>query len=310
MFSKYFYDVPHFWFKIAHYNFWWEFANSNLLPKKLCKKIKDTRLSLNIRFLTLRYTDFIENYKNKKITIWKNSKKIWILWWQWTQTAPDLVKLCVNSIKKHNCWYEVVFLDKDNYKEYIKLPDYIMKKVEKWYITITHLSDIIRMALLKEYWWIWVDATMYFNEDVFHKFDDINFNTNNPVEFVKEVWNFEKWCGFFIWWRPNRLFNFCYDFFMEYHKDFKQLINYFLIDYAIYIWYISFTDCKNDIDNVNIFNSDLYNLTKQFNNTYNDKDWNKLMSIPFFKLSWKLKFRKYDENWKITNYGEFLKIMR
>ncbi|MBQ2600045.1 hypothetical protein II582_01420 [bacterium] len=42
-------------------------------------------------------------------------------------------------------------LTQDNYKDYVKLPEFILKKVKEKKITITHLSDIIRMALLKEY---------------------------------------------------------------------------------------------------------------------------------------------------------------
>ena len=308
MIKKFFYDVPHFWFRIAHYNFRWEFANSYLFPVKLNKRIKNKRLELNINFLKKKYWKFISDYKKKDIEIWRNDKKIRVLWWQWIEKAPDLVKICVNSIKQHNCGYEIVFLDESNYGKYIKLPEYILEKVKKWYITITHLSDIVRMALLKEYGWIWIDATMFVNSDIFKKFNDINLNTNNPDRFVAETWNFEKWCGFFIWWRTNRLFNFCYDFFMEYHKDYNQLINYFLIDYAIYIAYQSFDDVKKDIDNVNIKNSNLYDLTKKFNEAYNENKWSKLMENDFFKLTFKLKFNEYDDNWKLTNYGKFLQL--
>lgn len=148
--KKFFYDIPHFWFKIAHYNLRWEFANINFLPWNLNRKIKYKTLSNNILFLEKVFANFIDEYKKKNIPIWINSKKIWVLWRQGIENAPDLVKICVNSLKRHNCWYEIIFLDKNNYKEYITLPDFILEKVLKKYITITHLSDIIRMALLKK----------------------------------------------------------------------------------------------------------------------------------------------------------------
>ena len=285
MMKKFFYDIPHFWLKIAHYNFWWEFANSNLLPWNLSQSIKEKNKHLNVEFLMRKYADFIKKYEYKDIRFWTNCKKIWVLWWQWLEQAPDLVKICVNSIKEHSCWYEVVSLNKDNYQEYIKIPEFILKKVEEKKITITHLSDIIRMALLKEYGWIRCDATIFINGDVFKEFDD-----RDLVLFA----------SYFQWWRSNAFFNFCYDFFMLYHKDYSQLINYYLIDYVMCIY-----DMYYRIKGWSIQNKEVYTLTKRFNDVYNKQSWDDFMKSSFFKLTWKLKF-KTKNKWEKTNYGYFL----
>ena len=306
MIKKFFYDIPHFWIRIAHCNFWWEFANSNLLPFGLNKKIKLKRHKLIFDFLDKKYWEFINNYKNKKIEWGKNTKKIWVLRRQWKWNAPDLVKICINSIEKHNCWHEVILLTQDNYKDYVKLPEFILKKVKEKKITITHLSDIIRMALLKEYWWIWIDATMFICGDVFKEFDNINLNTNYPTNFAQEHGWFEKWCGFFIWWKSNRLFSFVYDFFMQYHKDYSDLINYFLIDYAIWLAYNHFEDCKEDIDNATLRNNEIFTLQSVFNEKYEKEKYDNLMKSWFFKLSYKIEFNKYDKDGNLTNYGYFL----
>lgn len=307
MMKKFFYDVPHFGIKIAHYNFWWEFANSNLLSFGLSKKVKLKRHKLIFDFLDKKYWEFINNYKNKKIEWGKNTKKIWVLRRQWKWNAPDLIKICINSIEKHNCWYEVILLTQDNYKDYVKLPEFILKKVKEKKITITHLSDIIRMALLKEYWWIWIDATMFICSDIFKEFDNTNLNTNYPVKFVQKRWWFEKWCGFFIWWKSNRLFSFVYDFFIQYHKDYSDLINYFLIDYTIWLAYKHFEDCKKDIDNATLRNNEIFTLQQVFNEKYEKEKYDKLMKNWFFKLSHKLEFNEHDKNWNLTNFGYFLK---
>ena len=298
--SKYLYDISNFWIKIAHYNFWWDFAS--ILPKSMWNRIKNRRLEYNTMFLEKKYSKFINGYNLKNLQNPINCKKIWILWWQWIDNAPDLVKICVSSIKKHSCWYEIILLDKYNYKNYVNLPNFILKKVEKKQITITHLSDIIRMALLKDYWWIWVDATIYINNDIFDKFNDVNFNSiylsSNPIE---------KWCSFLLRWRSdNRIFHFCYDFFVEYNKYYSKQINYFLIDYAIKICYLSFYDSKKDIESVNIQNDEVFSFN--FWNAYSEKDWDKLKRIPFFKLTNKWKFEEFDKEWQLTNYGKFLQM--
>lgn len=302
MVKKFFYDIDHFWFTIANYNFRVQFANSDLLPWNLNKKIRKKSLDVNIHFLEKKFWKIIEEYKTKEISPWKNGKKVWVLRRQWIETAPDLIKICINSIKKHNCWYEIVLLDKDNYTNYVTLPEFIIDKVKRKYITITHLSDIIRMAILKTHWWIRCDATMYINSDIFYKFDNKVINSECSVK--PSCWNNDKWCWFFMWWKPNKLFYFCYDFFIEYHKQYNQLINYFLIDYAIHIAYRNFEECKDYIDNMDIFNDKMFRLTQNFNNTY-WSDYDNVIKNNFFKLTWKLKFHEKKDN-KLTNYGKFI----
>ncbi len=306
MTKKFFYDVPHFWFKIAHYNFWWEFANSSLLPFGLNKKVKLKRHKLIFDFLNSKYWDFINEYKNKEIESWNNTKKIWTWWWQWLDKAPEMVKICIESMKKNNCWYEVVIIDKDSYKNYVELPEFILEKVEDWKLSLIHLYDILRMALLKKYWWIWADSTMFICNDVFKEFNNIELNTNYPTKFVEEHWWFEKWCWFFIWWKSNRLFSFVYDFFIKYHQDYSDVINYFLIDYTIWLAYKNFDDCKINIDNTTLRNGEIFTLQQVFNETYEKEEYDKLMGNGFFKLSHKLEFNEYDRSWNLTNYGHFM----
>ncbi|MBQ9553448.1 hypothetical protein IJU97_00315 [bacterium] len=77
-------------------------------------------------------------------------------------------------------------LDKDNYEKYVTLPAFIIKKVYEHKISITHLSDIIRMALLKQYGGIWVDATMFINSNVFFNFEGKSVNSNYSKKIVEE----------------------------------------------------------------------------------------------------------------------------
>ena len=307
MLSKFFYDIFTFWFKIAHYNFRWQFANSWFLPKRMSKIIKNKRLSFNINFLQKKFNNFINSYKDKRLEIWRNDKKVRVLWRQWIEKAPNIVKICIESIKRHSCWYDVVLLNKDNYKNYLELPDFILKKVRDKKITITHLSDIIRMWLLKQYWWIRVDATMFITWNVFKEFDNINLNTNYPNNMGENNWWYERWTWFFIWWKSNRLFNFVYDFLIKYHENYAYIINYFLIDYVIYISYLNFSDCKNDLDNITLKNWEIFSLVECFNDKYDKTYYNNLMKQWFFKLTYKRSFKQVDKNWNLTNYWMFLK---
>ena len=93
------------------------------------------------------------------------TKKVWVLWLQGEENAPEIVKACIASTKRAFKGYEYKVLDKSNIHDYIELPDYIEEKYKKGIITHAHYSDIVRVALLSQYGGVWVDATVYCTAD-------------------------------------------------------------------------------------------------------------------------------------------------
>lgn len=91
---------------------------------------------------------------------------IWVLWWQGLENAPVIVQRCVESIQKNAGKHPFHLLSKDNLSQYIQLSDFIKQKVDSGAITLTHLSDIIRMALLAKYGGFWIDSTVYVTKPI------------------------------------------------------------------------------------------------------------------------------------------------
>ena len=247
-----------------------------------------------------RYSNLIDRYSNKNNVIEKSSKKyIWVFWYHGLESAPELVKRCIESIKDHSFDYEVVILNKDNISKYIDIPQIILDKVNEKKITLTHFSDILRMGLLSIYGGIWVDATCFITSDVFKKFDNQIFNSNSIDEK-------QKWCGFFIGGKPNKVFKFCYDMLIDYNEKEDSLIDYFLIEFTLKICNNEVTGANKIIDCSNIKNDKIHELVKKFNNIYQKTEYEKLIkSSEFFKLTYKVNFEENKKN-KITNYGYFI----
>ncbi len=88
------------------------------------------------------------------------SNKIWILWLQGIDNAPDLVKACYNSVVTQFPEKEVILLDSSNLGDYVQLPDYIQKKFEQGRMSFAHYSDLIRINLLCDHGGIWIDSTV------------------------------------------------------------------------------------------------------------------------------------------------------
>ncbi|MCL2246260.1 MAG: capsular polysaccharide synthesis protein [Lentimicrobiaceae bacterium] len=99
--------------------------------------------------------------QNKAVSENPFPDKIWVCWLQGFEHAPELVKRCLESIRKNSAGREVIELNEENLSKYITFPDYINNKYKKGQITMTHFSDILRINLLAEYGGIWIDATVF-----------------------------------------------------------------------------------------------------------------------------------------------------
>jgi len=99
--------------------------------------------------------------QNEKSKENKYPNKIWTMWLQGYDKAPDIVKLCIDSIIKYSGNREVIILDKNNLSEYVSLPQFIVDKYNAGIISNALYSDIIRTYLLYYYGGTWIDSTIY-----------------------------------------------------------------------------------------------------------------------------------------------------
>ena len=102
-------------------------------------------------YLAENYSELIGKYKKLDFPDIKKSENkhyIWVMWWQGESSAPELVRMCIDSMRKNANGAEVVVIDKNNYYQYADIPSYIIEKHEKGYISFAQLSDIMRIYLI------------------------------------------------------------------------------------------------------------------------------------------------------------------
>ena len=124
-----------------------------------------------LRWMKEHYGDIIQKYKQKKICSLNGENPvdpapIWSVWWQGVENAPEMVKMCFASVNRHRGKHPFIIITKDNYQEYVRLPEYILKKVDSGVLRLTHFSDIIRLYLLTHYGGLWLDATIYVTDTI------------------------------------------------------------------------------------------------------------------------------------------------
>ena len=140
--------------------------NNNKLQKEIENEImKDIDKIIPIQYnFTLDdvkkdFENIINKYKYliKKEKNIKENCPIWTMWYQGIEAAPPIVRSCIQSIIENRVKHPVIIITKYNIDKYIKLPYYIMEKFNKNIITLTHFSDIVRIALLFKYGGYWID---------------------------------------------------------------------------------------------------------------------------------------------------------
>jgi hypothetical protein len=89
---------------------------------------------------------------------------VWFLWFQGIEEAPELVKKCYQSMRKQLSNHNIINITRENYKEYIDLPRYVLKRLDNGEINPTKFSDILRIELLATYGGTWIDATVFISQ--------------------------------------------------------------------------------------------------------------------------------------------------
>lgn len=110
--------------------------------------------------LSKKYAKELFRHNEKLLPNKEESRIIWIFWWQGIEEAPPLVKRCYNSVRENLSRWDVRLLTKDNYSNYVQFPDFILKKIDKGVISLTHLSDLLRLELLINHGGLWLDSTV------------------------------------------------------------------------------------------------------------------------------------------------------
>ena len=101
-------------------------------------------------------------------------ERIFSIWLQGEQSAPDIVKACWHSIRA-NSSRELVVLDSGSLGDWIELPPHVTDKWRRGLIKPAHFTDICRVALLYRYGGYWMDATDFLPAELPEWIDDRDF---------------------------------------------------------------------------------------------------------------------------------------
>ena len=243
----------------------------------------------------------------------EKSNKIWICWFQGIENAPELVKACYNSVLKNYKDKEIIVLTEENYKKYVDMPEHIIKKWEKGYITFAHFSDILRIELLSKYGGLWLDSTIFttkrselvFNENIeLFVFKQVDLDRKNSLAVVASNWLIYAN-------KNNNIINLTKKLLYYYWKDYNYAINYNIF----HIFFKLATEVyKDEWKNVPTFNNiSPHILQFELCEEFNDKRFEQIKNMSdFHKLNWRIKSESKNSfyNYIVDNYKNDIKNIR
>ena len=271
--------------------------------KKELDKIQPNDTALNwdnvkndFELLANKYKYLIKYEKNIA-----EDSPIWVMWYQGIENAPPIVKACIQSIIINRAKHPVYIISKYNLEKYIKLPSYIIEKLNNKTLTFTYFSDITRMGLLFKYGGYWIDSTYFVNTPLTKVnttfftiktlFKDC-FTQTHP--FVKCYFSI----NFMAFPKNSFIATYGYMAILYYWKKYNSLIEYFLLDYIFHIAFMNIPEFKELVDKNPALICNIFVLCPKLNSNYKKSEF----ECSFNKLSYKNKYLSLNNN-GMTNYG-------
>lgn len=238
---------------------------------------------------------FNENY-NEDISHVK-SNKVWICWLPGIENAPDIVKICCDSVKKNLNDRELILISAENMLDYVDIPPFIIEKWKKGIISYTHLADYLRLELLVKYGGLWLDATVfcsssnvpnYINDSDLFFYQHLTLNKYGRSTFVSSWLISAK--------SNNKILMATRDLLKEYWEKNNSALDYFIFHHFMTLVLEFFPENWDNV--VPVDNSTPHLLQHNLFKTYNDTFWKYFKDATCFH---KLTYKFDDEKTKKEN---------
>lgn len=245
------------------------------------------------------YSDAIDSMKSLAEDFYQKDDfqgkiPVWVCWWQGEEEAPELVKLCLEKIRRYIPRKKAVLrvITLENCMEYVTFTDSILRKYQEGKITLTHLSDLLRAELLYRYGGMWIDATYYTASDMPDEiFEKDAFYT---LKYADSIWKSDISGGRFacnlLKLPPKSLFaRFLLEGLWYYWEVNDSLIDYFLVDYVAALAYDTFPEVPKMMETCPVSESVVFELQKNLNRKWKKEVYEAwVKKTTFFKLNWRL----------------------
>ena len=263
-----------------------------------------------LKYLENRFGDFFESYDYDAPLPPSDPTlegKIWMCWWQGEENAPEIVRACIDSVRRNAGGHEVIVITDENLSDYAHIPDWVLEKVRAGIMSRTNLSDLLRLSLLAEHGGMWLDATFFCAGSLGEYMDLPIWSIKRPDYLHASVA-----CGMFAGYSlackevQRHPFVVARDFFLEYWRNSDRLIDYLLVDYLIVLAQRHDPSVAAAFASIEPNNPRCDDLISILDRPFDQSAWSELLlDTSLFKLTWKQEFPKQTDG-RQTYYGRLL----
>lgn len=262
-----------------------------------------------IAYLEKLLVPIIDKYKaekpNKPISL---KEPIWVCWWTGMETAPEIVKKCIQSIYQNAGQHPINVITERNYRDYLEIPDEIVWMVEKRAICLANFSDYLRVSLLERYGGLWLDATIFLSEKINESYFTYPFFTCKRSAVDCKYVSKYRWTSFCMGgFAKNPFFTYMRESLERCWLTDHASIDYLLVDYLIEVAYRNFSWFREMFNELPCNNEHRDDLQAAFNAALPASEFKKVIQTDtqIYKLSWREKYL-LEVNGERTIYGFFI----
>ena len=224
------------------------------------------------------------------------SRIIWSAWLQGLDNAPEMVNVCLESHQKHLPGYEFRVLDMENYRQWVELPEWVEEKYARGMIPAALFSDVLRVAVLKRYGGVWMDASVlctgFGNQQLQKQWTEVENSRFAVFRYYRKGDRYPSGLSnWFIAATPdNVVLTSVYDMLTAYWRDYDCTIDYYMMHLFISCALKAFPEMERGMPKLNSRYS--FFLGDALSRTYSQEAWQELVDhVAIHKLN----YRKADE---------------
>ncbi|MGQ7337032.1 capsular polysaccharide synthesis protein [Streptococcus suis] len=255
-------------------------STDNLILKRLRKK--------NKKFIAEFLSDE-SNLNKQKVA----PSKIWVCWFQGMESAPEVVKVCYDSICRNIKDREVILLTDKNWEKFVEFPSYIQDKIERGIISKTHMSDLLRLELLTKYGGTWIDATVFCSGKKIPDYmlnSDLFLFQNLKPGLDGQSTRISNW--FITSCSNNPMLSLTLNLLYNYWFHYDYIIHYYIFHDFFELAIEAFPEEWNKV--VPFSNSTPHILLLRLFDNFDSKVWDSTLQMtPFHKLSYKFRNEEF-----------------
>lgn len=239
------------------------------------------------------------------------SRIIWSAWLQGLDNAPEMVNVCLESHQKHLPGYEFRVLDMENYRQWVELPEWVEEKYARGMIPAALFSDVLRVAVLKRYGGVWMDASVlctgFGNQQLQKQWTEVENSRFAVFRYYRKGDRYPSGLSnWFIAATPdNVVLTSVYDMLTAYWRDYDCTIDYYMMHLFISCALKAFPEMERGMPKLNSRYS--FFLGDALSRTYSQEAWQELVDhVAIHKLN----YRKAEEAQKnpLSYYNFILEI--